>query len=222
MRSFPNVRFITASQAYSLYRDEAHWHEFGRDDLAKIAQRVSPQIDFQVYERYALSASEAFALLNFYVAAVIANRTTTPITLHSTPYGPSSPGYALEAAQLHEVAWNQFSRTVLDVQNFLEQRLCIPSTIWLGSTAVSPESYLLALSNIARQSLGNGSIPDRISISPAELVSKRFVAKDSAAIWNWPIFPPGFHAPHLMELASLQAWTLKPAILHPVSSSGGI
>jgi hypothetical protein len=56
---------------------------------------------------------------------------------------------------------------------------------------------------------------------PAELASKRWVAKDSSAIWDWPIFPTGFHAPHLMELASLQAWTLKPAILNPASSHRG-
>jgi hypothetical protein len=27
------------------------------------------------------------------------------------------------------------------------------------------------------------------------------------------IFPEGFHAPRIMELARLQAWTLKPALL---------
>ena len=33
------------------------------------------------------------------------------------------------------------------------------------------------------------------------------MAKDSPSIWEWPIFPPGFHSNHLMELAQLQeAW----------------
>ena len=32
-------------------------------------------------------------------------------------------------------------------------------------------------------------------------------------LWSWPIFPPGFHAPEIMTLARLQAWTLKPALL---------
>jgi hypothetical protein len=50
---------------------------------------------------------------------------------------------------------------------------------------------------------------------PAELTSRRWVARDSAAIWDWPIFPAGFHAPHLMEMAALQAWTIKPAIMLP-------
>jgi hypothetical protein len=38
------------------------------------------------------------------------------------------------------------------------------------------------------------------------------VADDSPKLWGWVIFPEGFHAPRLMELAKLQAWTLKPAL----------
>ena len=147
---------------------------------------------------------------------------TSPITLRGTPYGPSSAGYGLGGEQLHEVPWEQFSRTVLDVQDYLEQNLSIPGVIWLGTSAVNPESYLLALSTITRLFLDNSPVLERVSIQPAELVPKRWVAEDSVAIWEWPIFPTGFHAPHLMELASLQAWTLKPAILHPVGSSDGI
>jgi hypothetical protein len=41
----------------------------------------------------------------------------------------------------------------------------------------------------------------------------RYVAQDSERLWGWVIFPQGFHAPHIMELARAQAWTLKPAVL---------
>jgi hypothetical protein len=218
MKSFENVQFITASQAYSLYRDEAHLRKYGHDDLSEITSRVSSGIDFQVYDRYALSASEVFALLNSFVATVVTNKMTNPITLHATPYGPRSAGNGLGSEPLHEVPWEQFSRTVVDVQDHLEKNVTIPSVIWLGSGAVNPESYLLALSKITRLLLGNSAVTEPVSILPTELASRRWVAKDSVAIWDWPIFPTGFHAPHLMELASLQAWTLKPAILHPVSS----
>ena len=40
-------------------------------ELAEIARRVTPRIDFQVYDRYALSASEIFALLNSFAAAAV-------------------------------------------------------------------------------------------------------------------------------------------------------
>jgi hypothetical protein len=36
---------------------------------------------------------------------------------------------------------------------------------------------------------------------------------DDPSLWTWVIFPPGFRAPEMMELARKQAWTLKPALL---------
>lgn len=222
IKSFANVHFITASQAYSLYRDEAHLRSFEQGDLAEIARRANSRVDFQVYDSYALSASEVFALLNSFVAAVVTNKAKLPIALPATPCGPSSAGYGVGTDQPLEVSLNQFSQTVLDVQDYLERSQSIPSVIWLGSSPVKPESYLLALSAITQKNLGNSPTLERIPILPAELASKRRVAKDSIAIWDWPIFPTGFHAPHLMELASLQAWTLKPALLHPIGTSEGI
>jgi hypothetical protein len=39
------------------------------------------------------------------------------------------------------------------------------------------------------------------------------VADDGPNLWGWVIFPPGFRAPAMMELAKRQAWTIKPAVL---------
>ena len=40
----------------------------------------------------------------------------------------------------------------------------------------------------------------------------KYPATDSPKLWNWPIHPENFQAPKIMELARLQAWTLKPAV----------
>jgi len=42
---------------------------------------------------------------------------------------------------------------------------------------------------------------------------EKYIAKDAARAFDWPIHPEGFSAPALLELARLQAWTLKPALL---------
>ena len=112
--------------------------------------------------------------------------------------------------------WSQFSRTSVDVEKYLDLNQSIPNVVWLGSSALSPESYLLALSSVAQKLARNEPPPNSVKIVPAELAAGEWVAKDSVSIWNWPIFPKGFHSPHLMELARLQAWTLKPALLPPV------
>lgn len=40
-----------------------------------------------------------------------------------------------------------------------------------------------------------------------------FVRPADEQHWDWPIFPPGFTAPRLLQEARRQAWTLKPAVL---------
>jgi hypothetical protein len=42
---------------------------------------------------------------------------------------------------------------------------------------------------------------------------ERYVAIDAGKAFSWAIHPEGFSAPNLLELARLQAWTLKPARL---------
>ena len=56
--------------------------------------------------------------------------------------------------------------------------------------------------------------PPKIEIRPATLAAAKYVADDDPQLWCWVIFPPGFRAPALMELAKKQAWTIKPAVLH--------
>jgi hypothetical protein len=53
--------------------------------------------------------------------------------------------------------------------------------------------------------------PDTVTFAPARLSASEYVADDSPDLWDWVIFPHGFHAPRLMSLAKLQAWTFKPA-----------
>ena len=178
-----------------------------------IAAKVTPQIGFQLHDSFNLSASEVLALLNQFVANSVAGKASEPVVLRDTPYGPSSPAYGVASDQIAEVSWEQFARTVRDVAHLLGRSQQIPNAVWMGSVAVSPESYLAALASVAKTLLSKQPPPESVKIVPAELAAGKFVARDSAAIWNWPIFPQGFHSPHLMELARLQAWTLKPALL---------
>jgi hypothetical protein len=110
-----------------------------------------------------------------------------------------------------EVPWSQFQRSVQDLHNFIQLSHQIPNAVWLGSTPVPPEAFLVAMARIATKNTANGSAPNIVKITPAQLATEHYIAEDSPKLWSWPIFPPGFHSEHLMELARLQAWTLKPA-----------
>jgi hypothetical protein len=222
MKSCPEVRFITASEALDVMPDRAQGRTFSDTELAEIAAHVTPEASFQVRNEYALTASEIFDLLNRFVArsippggagqqAAAGEQTSGSIRLDGTPYGPDTIGAALFTPV--DVPWSQFSRTVLDVEGFVHKTGQIPSVVWLGSTVVPPESYLVALAGVARNLLAKQAPSGIVSIPPSHLAAGKYVADDSPALWQWPIFPGGFDAPRMMALARAQAWTLKPAIL---------
>ena len=213
MKSFPRVRFITASEALAVMPDGAQGRPFSARELGEIASQVSSEVSFQTRPGYALSASEEFALLNDFVARRVRKQPTAPLTLQGTPYGPALPAPELTADV--KVGWSQFSRTVLDVEGFLKRNAQIPNVVWLGSQPIPPASYLTALAQTTQALFSANTPPDSVTLRPARLAAARYVADDSPDLWDWIIFPPGFDAPQLMALAKLQAWTLKPAILRP-------
>jgi hypothetical protein len=217
MKSFPQVQFITASQALEIFPDRAQKHVFSTQEISDIASQVDTEVSFQVHDDYNLTASEVLALLNKFVAGVVQRKAGGPIMLDGTPYGPASPfiepgpAPGMAGGGKMEVAWSQFARTVLDVADQLDKTNRVPNAVWLGSQAISPESYLVALAQATGTLTLKGEPPDSVTVGPERLAAAQYVADDSPTLWDWTIFPPGFHAPNLMSLAKLQAWTLKPA-----------
>jgi hypothetical protein len=213
MKRFPEVKFITASEAVKLYRDDARGHDFTTAEIKAVAEKVGDGVRHQKHQDYNLTASEVFYLLNEYVAARTEGPKPEKIRLKTTPLGPTSKVTILSESVTTD--WSQFSRTSVDVADFLKKQGRIPSTVWLGSVPVPPEAYLQSLARIVLD-LQDGKQPKEIEVKPAQLLDAKYVADDDPKkLWGWIIFPPGFRAPALMELAKKQAWTLKPATLHP-------
>jgi hypothetical protein len=207
MKKHDDVEFITARQAADLYRDGAQVREFDRAELIEIAKRAGGDAGYQEYPGWALAASEVFALLN----EVVAERGKSAVVLKSTPLGPVDPSPALKSSMA--VDRGQFLRTAVDVAQHLRTTCRIPSVVWLGSRSVPPESYLRSLASVAALQLAGRPVPEKIGLKRGRLAAGRHVATDSPGLWGWTIFPPGFRAPEMMELAHRMAWTLKPAIL---------
>jgi hypothetical protein len=206
IKRFPEVKFITATEALQIYRDRAQGRPFPVKELREIAVAVGNGVSFQTRGDYALSASEVFALLNAYVVGRKA------VTLKGTPNGPSNK--TASWTDDGETTASQFLRTAEDVAEFLQKQGRIPTTVWLGSQGVPPEVYLRSLAEVAVALTDGNGMPEKVSLRPARLDVAKYVADDSPKLWGWVIFPRGFRAPEMMELARRQAWTLKPAILH--------
>jgi hypothetical protein len=210
MKRFPEVRFITASEAVTHYRDRARGHRFSNDDIKSLADSVNGEVTFQKHADLTLSASEVLTLFNEFVTAKAMGRDVSPVCL-TTPYGPSNRPPAMTEPIV--TTSNQFLRTAADVDDFLKKHGRVPSVVWLGSVPISPEAYLVALAHVASDLANGRSVSDKVTIKPASFAAGRYVADDGDQLWSWVIFPKGFRAPGLMELARRQAWTLKPAIL---------
>jgi peptidoglycan/xylan/chitin deacetylase (PgdA/CDA1 family) len=209
MKSFPRVQFLTASAAAERFRDRAQNHIFTTQEVGAIAAQVDSEVSFQAGDTYNLSASEVFYVINKFLAGMVQRQGAESLILERTPYGPASTPQPLSAKLV--APWGQVARAVLDVQAELDKTGRIPSAIQLGSQSVPPESYLVGIAQVARSIMDNPQIPDTVRFSPAHLAAADYVADDSPDLWDWIIFPHGFHAPKLMSLAKLQAWTLKPA-----------
>jgi len=211
MKRFPEVRFVTATEAVRVYRDKARDHEFTPAELKAIARAVTPEVTFQKRADYALAASEMFYLLNRCVTGFGEKTSAAKLPIRGAPLGPTGRVPALTAPVTTD--WSQFVRTAADVDGYLDKHGRIPSAVWLGSVAVPPEAYLCAIARVVVDSIDGKQPPENVEIKPARLAAARHVSDDVPGLWEWVIFPKGFRAPAMMDLAKRQAWTLKPALI---------
>jgi hypothetical protein len=210
IKAQPDVVFITATEAARLYKDKAQGRSFAPAELKQIAAKVSGDVSFQRRGNHALAASDVFTLLNRHFLDLAAGDPQA-IVLHGALVGPTRA--APERKEPVATDWSQLTRTAADVQDFLAKQGRIPSTVWLGSTGVSPEAYLVTIARACTQLADGKPAPQTVEVGPARLAAADYVSADDPRLWGWIIFPQGFRAPAMMELAKRQAWTLKPAIL---------
>jgi hypothetical protein len=208
------VRFVTVAELLRLYADRAADYTFDKAALRRVAQAVQREIGFQQFEGLALSAAEAFWLLNEAMLAAL-NDTPPQISLQALD-GPVHE-FQLGAGSVRPttLSWQAWAAAVRDTAAFCRTHHRVPEAIWIGANNLSPQDYLATLGAVVETILTAPRPPAQVSVKAGRFTAASYLAEDSPKLWNWVIFPEGFHAPKLMELARLQAWTLKPALLKP-------
>jgi peptidoglycan/xylan/chitin deacetylase (PgdA/CDA1 family) len=213
IKAQPGVRFVTANEMTHLFQDQAGTHVFVKDDLVGIARQAQQEITFQRFEGYTLSAADAFVLLTGAMASYLPHQQWPAATALTDVYGPAQ-GFSASVGGVRpaSVPWEAFGAAVKDTAAYLQAYGRIPDEIWIGSQNLSPADYLATLAEVTERIASGGAIPADVTLRQGHFTADHYVADDSPDLWGWVIFPDGFHAPHIMELAKLQAWTLKPAI----------
>ncbi len=208
------VRFVTATDLASLYVDRGTPRSFGTSEIAALARDAEDEITFRKGAGFALSPADQFSLLSQAGAALVdrgalqGGFTPMPLDGPARPFVPAAGG--LRPARY---PWPAFAGAIRDVAAYCAARKRVPDEVWIGAENLSPADFLATLGG-ALQSGGAARIPAQVERRTGRFTADRYVADDSVQLWSWPIFPEGFHAPNLMDLARLQAWTLKPAMLH--------
>ena len=207
MKRFPEVRFVTVSEAAQRYVDILQKKSWTLTEVKHLASAVlqdwdSKGIHWVSCSGGILSPAEVFWLATHSIT------TSTEEVCQQLPALIQGPGRASHRVPSYEAirpTQMELQRAAQDIQDYLTEHRQIPAEVWLGSRAITPGQYLLlAIKHLSGK-------PLKLEKEP-ELVTKRYVSDDHPSLWKWVIFPTGFSAPQLMAQAKRQAWNLKPAL----------
>lgn len=210
--SHDNVKTISADGLCRIYPDRASGRLFARDELRKMAADFSGEINFQRLGDVAVSAAEAFGMFAGCLADYLANGTPPSEVRCMALYNPTRR--PADSARDVSVSWDVFRCALPSVMWHIGRHRSVPNEVRLGDRVVAPHDYLGALARIVVRLIDGESPPDEVRIEP--VVCRFEDAVDEAAArgaWKSSMMPAEFSAPSMIDLAKLEAWTLKPAVL---------
>ena len=220
MRSLPEIHFVTACDLPKLYPDPLRTEGASRADLLAIANHIVDPgyrgADAQVIAGHSYSPADQFALLAEALASHIhhPSEAATESSLKEPDHllGPDSAPPT--GTKPRTIDWFAFRDATLDADDYVQQHHRIPARVFIGPDAVAPADFLSAMAKAFVEWDRSAQPPKEISIpSGIELLSARHVIKNSPKVYGgWIIHRENFEAPKVLDVARLQAWTLKPAM----------
>lgn len=209
------VRYVTANELGELYADNALKQAISARDVKLIASAVQKEISFLRAGAAVFTPAESFSILQEAMFLLVSRDDSGSLPRGKFLQGPSRHVNVKEPASANPIPFATLRTTVFAVNAEIEKTQRIPSEIRMGSVVLAPADYLATLGDALLQMLAPGKrrLPTQFVLRKGNFTADKYVANDDPKIFNWVIHPEGFHAPKLMQLAKLQAWTLKPAIL---------
>ncbi len=202
----PDVQLVTARELPSLYPDRIYCSPLTRDDIHTIAQAFQKRLSYVDLGNRMVSAAEGLLALSHFVAQIGNDQEPDKIEVEFA-YGPASmPQRFITEGTFDRDAIREAAKELLNAVHETGQ---LPSVVWVAGKPLRPEDFAVTLAFVVESEQHQNSI----LMHRGELEAKKFVADDSPNLWGWVIFPKGFNAPDMMEIAKLQAWTIKPAVL---------
>lgn len=217
IRSIPGVRFVTAEDLPSIYPDIARKQGVTGPEVLEIARQIERHgrngLDYLVLGNKAFSVADQFELLSEALGQLVEKKQVKlPLSLKGS-FGPDAPPPTETA--MSEVPAMAFIDAIPHVRDFVRVQGRVPARVFIGADAVAPADFLIGMATVYLQAASNGKLPTgAISLGQnTAVLPVRHIAEDKPNLFGgWIIHKEGFRAPRLMEIARLQAWTLKPAV----------
>jgi hypothetical protein len=128
--------------------------------------------------------------------------------------GPDGP--PPQANERLHIDWSAFRMAAVDVANFVETQGRVPARVFIGPDAIPPAVFLVGLGEVYDFYRQHGAFPSEAGVDlpkEVDLLTAHRVAEDTPGLFGgWIIHKENFRAPRILEIARLQAWTLKPAV----------
>jgi hypothetical protein len=217
IKSIPGLRFVTAADLPGIYPDPIRSQGITGQDLDDLAQRIAESgpngLDYQLIRNRAFSVADQFEALTIAVAQLIENKMVKSPVILKGLFGPEAPP---PPPMEREVPWSAFRDATLDLRDFIQVHSRVPARVFIGADAVPPADFLVALAFVYDGYRKNERLPgDRGVALGGNIVLRpeRYIARDTPNLFGgWIIHKENFRAPRILEVARLQAWTLKPAL----------
>jgi len=215
--ALPGVKHVTASDLPAIYGDWIRAQGADLETVKDVAERVAraPALDV-VRDRRGrfISPAEQFSIVTGFLVRWIGDGRLPPQVEVGELFGPSERPPATEVGEL---PWRAFRDALLDAADEARVRQQVPTCVFAGVKKIAPADFLRASAAVALAAIDAGparpAFPEKVAIpSGTPVATELFVADDTPELFGgWIIHPEGFRAPRIVEMAKLQAWTLKPA-----------
>jgi hypothetical protein len=219
-RSLPGVKHVTASDLSRIYRNRIREEGADLATVREVAVRLARAAALEVLRDpngRLVSPADQFSIITRFLALAIAEGRVPARVDVGEVLGPSERPPATEVAEL---PWPAFRAALLDAFDETRVRGQVPARVFAGAKKIAPADFLRAAGAVALAAVEAAPgappvFPKAVAIPSGTIVAtERYVADDTPEVFGgWIIHTEGFRAPRIVEMAKLQAWTLKPAEL---------
>jgi hypothetical protein len=112
---------------------------------------------------------------------------------------------AATTLKAQEIPRAVFDRAKQDAVRTITQVGRLPDSVWIGSQELALPDFAATLAADTGRA--------NVLVQKGKLGIESRIGTNAAKLYNWVIHPEGYAPENLLELARLQAWTLKPAKL---------